>query len=370
MNNFFSLSQNSNIGFKKLSDADLGLGVGSNQTHIGLFGNTLSFDRAHKAVFSKLIYQNSSLERICLLDFIENPDGSYRSPKTRTGSPSELQQYGDSIVKEIRQIVNKQKQVSAWFLIWFELSNGEFVFYLIAKNSNEYNDLKNLIPNIDGRGSINAKSISASPLLRYLEIKTELSNLDYLKDLEVIAQVGEIGEITGVSGKIAKPRRFDIEKATKRYSETGRKGEELIAEYLSKLKSSNSIKDFDWVNKSKESSFPYDFEITHDTSKKVFMDVKTTSYTFDQKMIFSNSEIAFMSRNKNYYIYRVYDLSNDEPSLRVCENTNDLSSSLNKNVDEFKKVLNINEVGISSIKFQVSPTNSHLRFENKINLLA
>lgn len=364
MKNFFSLSSNSKVGYKCLSEADLGLGARSNQTHIGLFQNTLNFDNAHKTVKSKLLYGNKSFDRVCFLDFIENQDGSYRSPKIRTGNTIELSFYGESIVREIRNIVKNEKNDRVWFLIWFELNNGEFIFYLISEKSSEYDELRKLIPDLVDGGAIDASKEDAKPLLKFLEIKTELSNLDYLKDLELLVQVGQIDP------KITKPRRIDIEKAMKQLAETGRKGEELVAEHLSKLKFSKAINDFEWVNKSKESSFPYDFEINHDSSKKVFMDVKTTSYTFEQEMVFSNSEIKFMSQNKNYYIYRVYDLTNSSPSLRICQDTHKLSISLNKDINEFKKTISFNDIGISSMKFQVAPTNKNLKFENQIILLS
>ena len=71
---------------------------------------------------------------------------------------------------------------------------------------------------------------------------------------------------------------------------------------LEKLKFQNEIIRFNWLNKSKESSYPYDFEIHNLNGNVVFTDVKTTSYRFEQSMIFSKSELSFISQNSNYHI--------------------------------------------------------------------
>ena len=133
MANFFEINTESKIGYKKLSDADLGLGT-SHQTHIGLFDDTLEFlTDYHRTASSKLIFNNTTKELICLIDFINNPDGSHRSPKIRKGETSELF-IGDiktnSIVGEIRNIVANDQSSQDWYLLWFGLKNEELVFYL------------------------------------------------------------------------------------------------------------------------------------------------------------------------------------------------------------------------------------------------
>ncbi len=158
MNTFFEINRQSKIGYKKLSEADLGTSASSNQTHIGLFDDTLEFvSEAHKTASAKFIYQNTSKELVCLLDFIENPDGSFRSPKIRKGDNHELEVDGirtNSIVREIREIVRDTNTNENWFLIWFGLKNTELVFHLIRQNSKEYNKILTLIPNFETRGRI------------------------------------------------------------------------------------------------------------------------------------------------------------------------------------------------------------------------
>lgn len=131
MSTFFEINRQSKIGYKKLSEADLGTGTSSNQTHIGLFGDTLEFvNEAHKTASAKLIYQNTAKELVCLLDFIENPDGSFRSPKIRKGDNSELEVDGvktNSIVREIREIVTATNPYENWYMLWFGLQDRKSV---------------------------------------------------------------------------------------------------------------------------------------------------------------------------------------------------------------------------------------------------
>jgi hypothetical protein len=150
MTNILKINERGKIGFKKLSKSDLSSTDTSNQTHIGLFDDTLEFiTTAHRTSLAKLIYQNSSKELVCLLDFIENPDGSFRSPKIRKGNINELRIGGveaSSIVREIREIANSFTSNENWYLVWFGLTNTELVFYLIRENSNEYREMLDLIP--------------------------------------------------------------------------------------------------------------------------------------------------------------------------------------------------------------------------------
>ena len=373
MNYFFEINRLSKIGFKKLSEADLGISDSSHQTHIGLFDDTLQFiDETHKTASAKLIYKNHAKELVCLLDFIENPDGTFRSPKIRKGDKIEL--FIDSIptnsvVREIRQIATNYNSnlVSEginnnWFLIWFGLKNNEIVFYLFHQNSVEYEHLKKIIPNLDTRGRIENTNSNFSEILIYLESQVENSSIDFLQDLEIIAQTDNIPL------KIIKPRYFDIEKAKKQFEKIGKYGEELIAKYLDKQKFENKISSYKWINQSRESGFPYDFEINNLDGKNIFTDVKTTSYKFEQKMVFSKNEIYFIEQNSNYHIYRVYDIYNESPTLKVCENINLLSNNIAPKMRSFESNLMSDDTSLHSMNLAISPTNTQLEFTQDIEL--
>jgi hypothetical protein len=366
MNTFFEINRQSKIGYKKLSEADLGTATSSNQTHIGLFGDTLEFvNEAHKTASAKLIYQNKAKELVCLLDFIENPDGSFRSPKIRKGDTAELEVDGvstNSIVREIREIVTSTNPGENWYLLWFGLKNTELVFYLFRQNSNEYNEILALIPNFISSGRIENTDNNFVPILKYLETKTENSSIEFLQELELIAQTDE------VPLKLIKPRFFDIEKAKSNFAITGKKGEELIAIYLDKLKFEKHILNYKWINQTKETGYPYDFEINANGGNLIYTDVKTTSYTFEQAMIFSKNEISFIKQSAHYHVYRVFDLIEEKPALRICENISTLSNTLISSISTFETEIYKSETKLSSLKLAIAPTNKLLNFNDKIIL--
>lgn len=365
MANFFEINTESKIGYKKLSDADLGLGT-SHQTHIGLFDDTLEFlTDYHRTASSKLIFNNTTKELICLIDFIINPDGSHRSPKIRKGEASELF-IGDiktnSIVGEIRNIVANDQSNQDWYLLWFGLKNEELVFYLFKDESDDFYKLKRLIPNFGSRGRISQSEQHYNSVIKYLEKLTENSSTEFLQELEIIAQTDEIPI------KIIKPRFFDIQRAKEKFAVTGRKGEELIDQFLEFQKSNKIINDYKWMNSSRESGMPFDFEIINTNNKKTYTDVKTTSYTFEQGMIFSKNELGFISQNNNYHIYRVYGLSDPKPSLKICENINIVGKQLIENIINFEKEVQNNNTKVHSVKIAISPNNELIKFNDRVFL--
>lgn len=365
MSTFFEINRQSKIGYKKLSKADLGTGT-SHQTHIGLFEDTLEFvNEAHKRASAKLIYQNTAKELVCLLDFIKNPNSTFRSPKIRKGDNDELEVDGvrtNSIVREIREIVRATNPNENWYMLWFGLQNTELVFYLFRENSVEYNEILSLIPTFSNSGRIENTDSNFATILKYLETKTEDSSIEFLQELELIAQTDE------VPTKLIKPRFFDIEKAKINFAITGKKGEELIANYLDKLRFEKTISSYKWINQTKESGYPYDFEINTNGGDLIYTDVKTTSYTFEQAMIFSKNEMAFIKQSAIYHVFRVFDLKEENPALRICENISTLSSILVSNISAFESEIYKSESKLNSLKLAIAPTNKLLKFNDKIIL--
>lgn len=131
--------RNAVIGIKKLSLADLGASEKSNQTHIGLFENTLtSVDNLHLIDFCYLVTEKESKKLLCLLDYIENPDGTFRSPKIRKGANDELIIDGNeinSVVREIRKITSSLTGSNDWYLLWFATDDQKLVFCLFEFRS-------------------------------------------------------------------------------------------------------------------------------------------------------------------------------------------------------------------------------------------
>ena len=125
---FFTLHSEHKIGYKKLSDADLGLTEGrSHQTHIGLYErkNMLSFLRNEDTTTAILIYNDYFDVLKCNFERIQNPDGTYRSPKISLGEKDE-----NTVVRKIREFawLNPNRD---FYLVWFALENNELLFWLI-----------------------------------------------------------------------------------------------------------------------------------------------------------------------------------------------------------------------------------------------
>lgn len=356
------------IGIKKLSEADLGTSLTSNQTHIGLFDGTLSFlIGEHQTIDSQLIYQNRVFDLLSLLDYIENQDGSFRSPKIRKGNESELI-IGDStvnsVVREIRDIISIRPN-GDWYLLWLGLDTNELVFLLFQNSSTDFNEISNIVGNLGVRNQIDNTSNQFRPLVTYLNDKIESVNIEYYEELEIALQTGE-EKVT----KRVIPRVRDIEKANKLFKDTGLKGEELLYKYLELQKNDSIIKDFKWMNQSKETGMPYDFEITNLDNSVIFSDAKSTSYKFELPIILSSSELSFINDNKDkYLIHRLYSI-NEEPKLRVCDNIHTISDIFIPNYAILNQSLNQERLSTRGIKLAVPTDLQILNFNNEILLNA
>lgn len=362
---FFNLHSQTKIGYKLLTEADLGTGT-SHQTHIGLFENTLDFiTNFHQQSFAQFIYNNSSKELLSFLDPIQNPDGTYRSPKIRSASESDLDISGtrvNSVVREIREIVRSEEN-NEWYLFWFGLENEDLVFFLIKKDSQNYIEILNIIGEINNRGVIEREATNFNQIIEFLNKKVNDLNIEYEEELEVVAQTGEI-----TIEKRIRPKFYDIEKAKAIFKEIGKKGEKLVNDYLKKLKEENEINDFKWMNEKKESGMPYDFEITQNNGEVFFTDVKSTSYKFEQRMIFSGQEFKFINQNENYLIHRVFDLK-ESPKLKVCNNVKNVSDNFVPNLNSFTSKVSSNGLKINSVKVEVPPILDNLTFDNEVSLV-
>jgi hypothetical protein len=303
---------------------------------------------------------------LCLLTFIKRADGTIEAPKIKSGTKAELIYNGvklNSVTKEVRETVSREGIESDWYLMWFGLENEDLVFFLFQNTSEDFQKVGQILGSVKLRGTITKTNREFSQIITFLENKVNLVSIPYFEELEIIAQTNE-----AVTQKIIKPRFFDIEKAKALFQITGKKGEELVAQYLDSQKAKKRILDYKWMNQSKESGYPYDFEIKHLDSSVVFSDAKTTSYTFPQKMIFSNQELRFINQCSNYDIFRVYNLNAEIPTMRFCKNINDLSQKLVPNIDAFGQGLVAYDAQIKELKLAISPLNKLLLFSSEIQL--
>ena len=351
---FFKLHSERKIGFKQLSLADLGLGT-SNQTHIGLYGDIFTYLQDSEVEEKALLIYNNNIDSVdCYFDRIENPDGTYRSPKIRKGERNSV-----SVVTVIRDKASEYPSSYRWFLIWFGLENEEMVFYFFNDQSSDYSEVSNIL-DLSRGGRIDDSDNQYTQLLNYLENKINVSGKKIIEELEIASQVGTS----------KKYRPFDLENANNLFKETGKKGEEIIANYLDYQKSRNQIFNYTWYNRSMETGLPYDFSIQKNDQNIIFIDVKSTNFKFEQPLIFSNQEIECIVDKSNYHIYRVFDLSEDflNPKLRICENCRNIASKIQPQISQLSTSLSQHQVNLQTIKLAVNPYNSLLSFNDEIML--
>ena len=358
---FFELHDEKKIGYKKLSAADLGISPTSHQTHIGLSESVLKF-MANRDVVSEdsiFIYEDNFEYIDAYFDRIENPDGSFRSPKIKIGERGCI-----SIVSTIRGIAQSSIDTVSWYLVWFGLKNGKIVFFLFNSNSVDYIQFTKFGLNLDKTGtkSIDGSNAAYSQLITYIEQKINSNGEEILKELEIITQTDTV-----IPDK--KFRAYDIKKANEANERLGRAGEEFVAQHFDKLVESGQLISYTWYNKEKESGCPYDFSIQDKTNNITYLDVKTTGYNFEQKMIFSSQEIAYIATTQNpYCIYRVYKNNTETYFISICDDCKNLSTSIDQLTKIYSNKLNEIQVGFRGAKLAIAPTLNTLSFRQEISI--
>lgn len=347
---FFFFNNENRIGFKKLTIPDLGLSTTSHNTHIGLYKGVLSFLPDRGVVKSAmLIYENYCEILDFYFDRILRSDGRYDSPKIKSGDDP-----NNSIVSKIHDIALTDSN-SNWYLAWTGLESEEVVFWLIKEGSEDYKIARTLFPKDNVVIDNTFETYNAAK--EYLTKRINFVSIDVQKDIEVKSQIGD-------AARLYKPK--DIENAERLFKETGRKGEELIAQYLDREKQSRNIISYQWVNQSKESGMPYDFII----NDKLFIDVKSTRFDFEQYIYFSNAEIDFAIRKdyQSYSVYRVFDMSKDEKKFRICNDCNNYMKIINAPIISIKNEMEVHNTLLDTLKIGVKPKDCFANIHNPITL--
>jgi hypothetical protein len=335
---FFFFNDENRIGFKKLTSADLGISKTSHQSHIGLYEGILEFlDDSDEVRSAMLIYENYCNVLDCSFDRIENPDGSFRSPKIRIG-----QDTNNSVVSKIREFA-KTNPNDDWYLAWMGLESKELVFWLIKNNSSDYTIAREFFSN--DNMVLNDDSPTFNTAKDYLLKRINFLSINVQKDIEVSSLMGDARN---------KYRKIDLENAERQYAQIGKDGEALVAQYLDKEKTAKRITSFEWKNKSSESGLPYDFIIDN----ALFVDVKSTKFDFEQFLFYSNQEIDFAaSQDKTTYaVYRVYDMRVEQKKLVICNNCQAYMKSVQQPIVEFKNTIRTQQALMQSIKLGLKPS--------------
>lgn len=332
---YFFFDKERKLGYKKLTKSDLGLS-GSHQTHIGLFKDVLKFLENRDVVKSAmLIYDNYCKILDCNFDRIQNPDGTFRSAKIKVG-----QDPNNSVVTKIREFA-KESPTSDWYLLWSGLESDELAFWLIKENSSDYNIVSKILPWVN-----HVYSDQDACYSKAIEVFTQKVNevsTDVKKEIETASQIGDPKN---------RYKKVDIERAEKIFKEIGKKGEILVAEYLSRQKAEGKISSFVWENQSGESGAPFDF-IINDNS---YVDVKSTNYDFEQYLYFSDIEVDFASKQSdNYSVYRVYNMNDSEAYMKVCSQGNQYLTSIDEHIAKFVNEVKTQEAMLKTLKLGILP---------------
>ncbi len=335
---FFFFNDEKRIGFKKLTLPDLGISETSHQSHIGLYEGVLEFlDDSDVVRSAMLIYENYCNVLDCSFDRIENPDGTFRSPKIRIG-----QDPNNSVVSKIRELA-KANPDEDWYLAWMGLESKELVFWLIKNNTKDYMIAREFFPKDNMVLQEDSPTFNAAK--DYLLKRINFLSINIQKDIEVSSLIGDWKN---------KYREKDLENAERQYKQIGREGELLIAQYLEKEKVAKRITSFEWKNKSSESGLPFDFIINN----TLFVDVKTTRFDFEQYLFYSNQEIDFAAFQENsaYAVYRVFDMNTEQKKFSVCNNCQTYMKSVQQPIVEFKNNIKAQQALIQSIKLGLKPS--------------
>ena len=188
--------------------------------------------------------------------------------------------------------------------------------------------------------------------------KINQSSVNMQKEIEIISQ-------TGVQIKKYKP--FYLEKARRNMALVGKRGEELVNEYLEQLKNLHQVESFEWMNKSRESGLPYDFIL----NEKQYIDVKSTRFDFSQNIVFSNQEIGFVNQQKSdfdYSVYRVFDITEANAHLKICTQCMPYMEQLDKSVQTFNEAIKQSKTRLLGLNVEVSPTDCFGNIQDTIRL--
>lgn len=344
---FFELHEENRIGYKELSHADLGRATKSKQTHIGLFDDVLTFLPNTSYIPDSMVIYNENAQMLSLhFDRIKNPDGTYRSPKIRAG------QSGNSILSYIRRTVKNVDPDGTWYLFWFGLKSKQPVFLFFNEGSKTYHDLCelgiNLRPSVKSR--LDPRNSAFAHLVNYLEHIVNLSGQAFAEELELSVQTGRI--------RVPNVRKYNFRKAYNRSIRVGREGESLINSFLSFQKNDGQISNYGWMNQEEESGLPYDFWFEDTSGNCIYLDVKTTDYRFEQKMVFSNQEIAFASEHRDdYCVFRVYCGQDGTRQLKICKDIDGLFVAIHEITNTYNTDLT-ELANIHTIKLAISPIHS------------
>ena len=343
----FEIHNEGKIAFKRLTDADLKRSSQSNQTHIGLSNDSLTFMPDNKREYRAMLIYNNYCDIVKgEVGRIRRKSGKYEAPNLKTGGKG-----SNSAVRKIREFA-AEKSDKKFYLLWFGLDSGTPAFWLICEGSPDYNNLNQFCHFNDLHDRyikvLNASSDEYSSILQYTTYRLEHVSIELQKDLEISAEV---------ENDNPKFKTADVSKAKSYIQQLGRAGEEMINAYLDREKHAKRVRTYDWANQSSEVGNPYDFYIQYEDGRNQWIDVKTTEHGFDQAIIVSRNEIRFITEkpDTDYAIFRVYSKSETEAKLKICSGCLKYVRKLQRDIDYITQSMKDYRASIMNYKIAFEP---------------
>lgn len=342
----FDFNEEKKFSVKRLSDADLKRSPKSNQTHIGLSNNSLTYIQDNKKEYSAMLIYGSYCDILkCEVGRIQRKNGTFDAPNVKSFGKDTA-----SVVRRIREFALDAPN-SDFYLLWFGLDIETPVFWLIREDTPDFMAL-NQISSIKTLKNREVKTISDTdicfiPLLTYVQDRLERVSADLQRQLVIAAEVDD-----GTKFKDSA-----LKKAKVYIKEIGRKGENLVNEFLELQKQEGAIADFIWKNKSREQSLPYDFWIKYSNGKQVWMDVKATEKEFEQPVVISKNELNFIAEKTGaeYSIYRVYSMVETFALLKICSHCLKYVKKMQRDVDYITSSMSDYQAKMINYKIAFNP---------------
>ncbi len=160
--------------------------------------------------------------------------------------------------------------------------------------------------------------------------------------MEDAAQGGIVGQQNLAAWKSKRQvTRDELNHAKERASEIGLAGEEFVDYFLNQEIVAGRIHAYEWASRVNAIE-AFDFKVNN----SILIDVKSTAYSFNQRLHISLNELLHMLAN-NYHLYRIYDIRDRQAKLRICVNTFDLAEQSINILDTLPFGIKIDSISIS-----------------------
>lgn len=222
----------------------------------------------------------------------------------------------------------------------------ELKLILVAANLQEDEKLHSRI--LDFMGGRSMSAISSADL----ELIVNHSDIDdthaaRLMDVEGAFEDASQGGLEGIqqlqkwSGKRTVSKE-DLRRARDNADVTGMLGEEFVDNYLQEQQSKNHIDAYKWSS-STNAVEAFDFII----GENEYLDVKSTTGGFSQKIHVSINELLHMRDLPSYKIYRIYAIDKQKAKLRISTDMRQFALSVLEKIDPLILGVRVDTVSIS-----------------------